>query len=47
MGDWRRFVRELELVMRVDGEDLQRVAASYLTDRNLTVGWFVPEAGGV
>ncbi|MCG6949546.1 MAG: insulinase family protein [Acidobacteria bacterium] len=47
MGDWRRFVRELELVSAVDGADLQRVAASYLTDRNLTVGWFVPEAGGV
>ena len=43
MGDWRRFVRELELVQGVTSDDLQRVAASYLSDRNLTVGWFIPE----
>ena len=46
MGDWRRFVRELELVEAVSKEDLQRVAAGYLRDRNLTVGVFVPEGGG-
>lgn len=45
MGDWRRFVRELELVRSVGAGDLQRVAATYLSDRNLTVGWFVPESG--
>jgi len=45
MGDWRRFVRELELVQAVSAEDLQRVAAAYLGDRNLTVGVFVPENG--
>ncbi|MBD3870397.1 MAG: insulinase family protein [Acidobacteria bacterium] len=45
MGDWRRFVRELELVQSVGVEDLQRVAESYLSDHNLTVGWFVPENG--
>ena len=43
MGDWRRFVRELELVQSVGVEDLQRIAESYLSDYNLTVGWFVPE----
>ncbi len=43
MGDWRRFVRELELVQTVSAGDLQRVAATYLHDRNLTVGWFVPD----
>jgi zinc protease len=43
MGDWRRFVRELELLESVGAEDLQRIAESYLSDRNLTVGWFVPE----
>jgi zinc protease len=43
MGDWRRFVRELELLQSVSAEDLQRIAESYLSDRNLTVGWFVPE----
>jgi zinc protease len=47
MGDWRRFVRELELVRSVGAEDLQRVATTYLTDRNLTVGWFVPENSSV
>jgi zinc protease len=45
MGDWRRFVRDLELVQSVTADDLQRVAETYLTDRNLTVGWFVPENG--
>jgi zinc protease len=45
MGDWRRFVRELELVQAVTADDLQRVAETYLWDRNLTVGWFVPENG--
>jgi len=43
MGDWRRFVRELELVQSVGVEDLQRIAESYLSDYNLTAGWFVPE----
>jgi predicted Zn-dependent peptidase len=45
MGDWKRFVRELELVQAVTRDDLQRVAAEYLSDRNLTTGWFVPENG--
>ena len=43
MGDWRRFVRDLELVRTVTADDLLRVAGTYLDDRNLTVGWFVPE----
>ncbi len=46
MGDWRRFVRELELVEAVTREDLQRVASTYLRGQNLTVGVFVPENGG-
>ena len=29
----------------IKADDLQRVAETYLTDRNLTVGWFVPENG--
>jgi len=45
MGDWRRFVRDLELVRAVTAEDLQRVSETYLSDHNLTVGWFVPENG--
>jgi zinc protease len=46
MGDWRRFVRELELVEAVGADDLHRVAATHLSDQKLTVGWFVPEGGG-
>ncbi len=46
MGDWRRFPRELEAVSAVSGDDVRRVAETYLGDRNLTVGWFVPEGGG-
>ncbi len=45
MGDWRRFVRELELVEGVTAGDLSRVATTYLHSRNLTVGWFIPENG--
>ena len=47
MGDWRRFVRELELVRSVGVDDMQRIAERYLSDHNLTVGWFVPENGAV
>ena len=46
MGDWRRFTRELEAVSAVRAEDVQRVAGEYLVDRNLTVGWYVPNGGG-
>ena len=46
MGDWRRFPRELEAVEAVGGDDVRRVAETYLGDQNLTVGWFVPEGGG-
>ena len=46
MGDWRRFVRELERVEAVSADDLSRVAATYLQSRNLTVGWFIPDVAG-
>ncbi len=45
LGDWRRFVRELERVAAVGPDDVRRVVASYLQETNLTVGWFVPETG--
>jgi len=45
MGDWRRFAQQMPLVAAVTAEDLRRVAAAYLDDLNLTVGWFVPEPG--
>lgn len=47
MGDWRRFVRDLELVEAVSADDLVRVAGTYLQDKNLTVGRFVPEGDKV
>jgi len=45
MGDWRRFLREMELVSAVAADDVVRVAANHLTDRNITVGWLVPTNG--
>lgn len=44
-GDWTRFARQLDLVSAVTPGDVRRVAAAYLVDTNLTVGWFVPEDG--
>jgi len=46
VGDWRAFVRELELVSAVTEEDLKRAATTSLIDQGLTVGWFVPEGNG-
>jgi len=46
VGDWRRFVRELDMVEAVDAEDLRRVCRRYLEDDNLTVGRFIPEGAG-
>lgn len=46
MGDWRRFPRELEAISSVGADDVQRVAGTHLGEKNLTVGWFVPEGGG-
>ncbi len=42
MGDWTRFVHELDDVSAVTPEDVRRVAAEYLRDENLTAGWFLP-----
>jgi zinc protease len=38
---WETFPSALQ---QVTSEDVQRVAATYLTERNRTIGWFVPEA---
>ncbi|HSL18567.1 MAG TPA: pitrilysin family protein [Methylomirabilota bacterium] len=46
MGDWRHFPRELEAVGAVKAADVERAAATYLHDRGLTVGWFVPTDNG-
>ncbi|MBI3972203.1 MAG: insulinase family protein [Chloroflexi bacterium] len=41
-GSWRGFESYLDDVPKVTGEDVVRVAATYLTERNRTVGWFLP-----
>jgi len=46
VGDWRRFVRELDRVEGVGAEDVRRVCGTYLVDHNLTVGRFIPEGAG-
>jgi zinc protease len=38
---WETFPQALQ---QVTSDDVQRVARTYLTERNRTVGWFVPEA---
>ncbi|MCG6963124.1 MAG: insulinase family protein [Acidobacteria bacterium] len=45
IGDWRRFVHELDEIQTVTADDVRTVAERYLTDLHLTVGWFVPEGG--
>ncbi len=45
-GDWRNLFRDLEAINKVTREDVQRVANTYFTERNRTVGYLVPESGG-
>jgi len=45
IGDWRRFVRDMELISAVEASDVTRVAVKYLDDMGLTAGWFIPEGG--
>jgi hypothetical protein len=42
IGDWTLFASEMERVAAVTRADLERVCQTYLVDRNLTVGWFIP-----
>ncbi len=37
-GDWRNLFRQLEQIDRVSAEDIQRVARTYFTTKNRTVG---------
>jgi zinc protease len=39
---WRNFETYVDDLMRVTREDIVRVAKQYLTERNRTVGWFLP-----
>ncbi|MCR4471628.1 pitrilysin family protein [Burkholderia sp. SCN-KJ] len=43
LGDWTRFVTELEELEKVTPVDVQRVARKYLIENQSTTGWFVPE----
>ena len=43
---WRTFETYVDDLMRVEPEDIVRVAKTYLTDRNRTVGWFLPTPPG-
>lgn len=42
-GNWRNLFRQLDAIDKVTREDIQRVAKTYFTDRNRTVGYIVPE----
>lgn len=42
-GDWRTLFRQLDAIQQVTREDIQRVAQTYFTERNRTVGYLVPE----
>jgi len=39
-GDWTRFVTFPEALAKVTAADVKRVAATYLIDRQSTIGWF-------
>lgn len=41
-ADWRFYLSYLERVQAVRGEDVRRVAATYLVEDSRTVGWYVP-----
>ena len=41
-GDWRNLFRDLDAMQRVTAEDVQRVARTYLTRQNRTVGYLQP-----
>lgn len=42
-GSWRRSETYLDDLDRVTPDDVRRACATYLTERNRTVGWFLPE----
>lgn len=43
LGDWKEYSNFSKLIERVQVEDLQRVAKSYLTQTGQTIGWYIPE----
>ena len=42
---WRTFETYVDDLMRVEPEDITRVAKTYLVENNRTVGWFLPTPG--
>ena len=46
-GDWRDLLRDNERRKAVTADDIMRVADTYLTEENRTVGWLVETAGEV
>ena len=44
-NSWRTFETYVDDLMRVEPEDITRVAKTYLTDLNRTTGWFLPTPG--
>jgi zinc protease len=46
LGDYAWFTTFIDQLNQVTLEDVQRVAAKYLTRRNCTIGWYVPDDEG-
>jgi zinc protease len=46
VADWRFFSRYEENVRKVTAADIQRVARSFFTEDNRTVGYFIPKQAG-
>jgi zinc protease len=46
-ADYEWFLTFIDRLNTVTIEDVRRVAAKYLTRRNCTVGWYVPEDNGI
>ena len=44
-SDWRAWQAEHRSALAVGAEDVRRVAATYLNEANLTVGWSLPKPG--
>jgi len=44
-GDWRAWQAEHRSALAVQADDIRRVAATYLGEANLTVGWSIPGPG--
>lgn len=44
-GDWRALLTDMERIKQVTPEDIMRVAETYFTEENRTVGWLVETEG--